>query len=323
MKRIIITVFLLLGLVSGSHSLAGTAATGASFLNIGTDARAMSMGNAFTGMASGISAIHYNPSGIAGLQEKEFQASHSEWMSGMHYECMGFASPVEISIGDAFETKGAAGISLIYFSTGEIERRSLSGEKLEGNYSASDMALAFSYGQKLNNRTALGMNFKIISQTIDTENAGGFAVDLGSTHKTSVPGLSLGIAMRNLGPQMRFIQADYRLPLELSIGGTFMSRDINGYTIGMDISYQPFEERTNISFGGEYNFNSIFSFRTGYSLDAFKSGLASGNIGGLLSSAGGLSGGIGLNFPKYSIDYAFLPIGELGITHRITFSTRF
>ena len=208
MKKLTFTVFLLLALVSGSHSFAGTAATGAAFLNIGTDARAMSMGNAFTGMTCGVSAIHYNPSGIAGLQEKEFQATHSEWISGIHYEFLGFASPVEISIGDAFEANGTAGISLIYLSTGEIEKRNISGEKIEGNYSAHDLALAFSYGQKLTGRMDLGMNLKVISQTIDSENAGGFAIDLGSTYKTSVQGLSLGMAMRNLGPGMKFIQGN-------------------------------------------------------------------------------------------------------------------
>ncbi len=320
MKKLTLTIILLLVITSGSYSLAGASPTGASFLTLDTDARATGLGGAFAGMHGGISAAHYNPSGIAALHEREFLATHAEWISGMNYEFIGFASPVEISVGNTLKAKGTAGVSLIYLSAGSIERRDVSGEKIDGDYSAYDMALSFSYGQKLNDSMNLGMNFKIIHQSIDGENANGFAIDLGNSWKTSVDGLSFGLALRNLGPGMKFIQASYNLPLSISFEGTY--RTYRNYMIGLDISYQPFEGRTGVSLGGEYNINKTFSLRTGYNFNLLRPGSLR-NDNGILPATAGLSGGMGLNFPGYRIDYAFVPLGELGITHRVSFSTRF
>ena len=42
--------------------------TGAAFLEIGIGARAVAMGNAFVGTANDVTALYWNPAGLAGIQ---------------------------------------------------------------------------------------------------------------------------------------------------------------------------------------------------------------------------------------------------------------
>src|SRR5215471_2504536 len=58
----------------------------------------------------------------------------------------------------------------------------------------------------------------------------------------------------------------------------------------------------------------MFSLRIGYRYQTKKP-----DLGGLA----GLTAGIGLRHNNMSLDYAFVPLGDLGQTHRISFNLRF
>ncbi len=66
--------------------------------------------------------------------------------------------------------------------------------------------------------------------------------------------------------------------------------------------------RTN--FGAEYNINPYFSFRAGW-----RSGPYSISELGLLS---GFTTGFGIQYMGFKFDYAFVPYGKLGLTHRLS-----
>ena len=52
-----------------SHiAFAGTGTSGAQFLQIGAGVRAISMGNAYVGLAEGIESIYWNPAGLAKME---------------------------------------------------------------------------------------------------------------------------------------------------------------------------------------------------------------------------------------------------------------
>ncbi len=55
----------------------------AAFEDMGFGARAPGMGDAFTGVADDISALHYNPAGLAYLERPKALASHSMFYSGL------------------------------------------------------------------------------------------------------------------------------------------------------------------------------------------------------------------------------------------------
>ena len=59
--------------------------TDAQFVKIGADARGSSMGNAFTAMSGGISAMYWNPAGMTSIRKFEAVFLNSDWIAGITY----------------------------------------------------------------------------------------------------------------------------------------------------------------------------------------------------------------------------------------------
>jgi tetratricopeptide (TPR) repeat protein len=74
----------------------------------------------------------------------------------------------------------------------------------------------------------------------------------------------------------------------------------------MDARYV-FKAAPEICAGAEYTIQKIFSIRAGY-----KYSPDTGNLSGLT----GIAAGAGLNLGPVGFDYAFVPFGELGMSHR-------
>ncbi len=164
--------------------------SGASFLNIGTSARAISMGGAYVGVCSDASAINYNPAGLSQLNKKEIIGQHTEWISDVRHDFMGFAQP--LSIGNR---PSAIGISVIYLSMGEIEGRDENRQKTD-SFKASDVCTTLSYSaevQRTKKSTLYcGSNIKVIQQKIEDESATGIAMDFGTKLKLTDSRMQFG-----------------------------------------------------------------------------------------------------------------------------------
>ena len=75
-KRVLLIVtiaFLTFNIYAGIE-LVGT--TSSNFLKIPPFARAVGMGEAFTAVSDGTSALYYNPAGLSSVMGYEFQATH-------------------------------------------------------------------------------------------------------------------------------------------------------------------------------------------------------------------------------------------------------
>src|SRR3989339_491111 len=130
--------------------------TGASFLNIGTSARAISMGGAYVGVADDANAISYNPAGLSQLNRNEITAQHTEWISDVKHDFLAGAFPLRNS---------TVGFSIIYLSQGKLEGRTEDRAK-SADFSAYDVATTISYSKSINEKVKLGTNLKDIKQKI-------------------------------------------------------------------------------------------------------------------------------------------------------------
>ena len=309
MKRVI---YLFVVAIFLSNNLwAGVGTTGAAFLKIGVGARPIGMGSAYTALANGVSAIYWNPAGLANLEKREVSAMYSEWISDIRYSFLGYGNPIR---------KGTVGASLVYLSMGDMEKRGEGREK-EGSFGASDLAATLSYSRQVSKSTSLGINLKIIHQRIEEETATGIALDLGNIYKTPIKNLSLGITIQNIGPKMVFIKEGYPLPLTFTIGTGYNIASI--LNLALDVKHQLIEGRTNICFGTEYLPFQVFALRCGYLARFLKSGINLTSKDQKLGDVYGLGGGLGFKFLGCQLDYAFIPFGALGDTHRISFSVSF
>ncbi len=166
----------------------GVGTTGAQFLKIGLGPRPVAMGSAYAGIADDVNAIYWNPAGLAQVSGKELTAQHIVWFESINYEYLGYAH----NLGD----QGTAGVMVNYLYMDDLEGYD-SNEQPTGNFKASDLALTLAYGRKLNDKISLGCNFKYISQTIDTEDASGIALDFGGLYKVNDK-LKVGLKPINL-----------------------------------------------------------------------------------------------------------------------------
>ena len=281
--------------------------SGAEFLRIDTDARAGAMSSAGTASSMGISAMNYNPAGLAAMKGGEAVLSHSAWYLGASHDFAG--------AGFALPGNGGwrLGLSFNRLSSGEIEGSSATRD-LAGGYSAYDqaasLALARQYGAY-----SMGGTVKYIESSIAGIKGSGYAVDLGV--KRGLKGLpaSVGLSVQNLGPGIKYISQRDKLPLAVNAGLAFMPAP--GFLLNFDAKRYVYDKYTTFSLGTEYALFGGPGTMSGLSLR----GGVNGGTG--QTAAGAFSAGAGIRVMNADLDYAMSPEGELGSTQRITLKKKF
>ena len=281
--------------------------SGADFLRIDTDARAGAMSSAGAASAMGISAIAYNPAGLASLKHGEAALSHSALYLGTSHD---FA-------GAGFALPGSAGwkmgLSFAKLSSGSMEGRAASRGRT-GGYSAYDqaatLALAKQYG-----RYSFGGAVKYIESSIAGVKGTGYAVDMGVQRGLKGLPVSVGVAVQNLGPGIKYIAQRDQLPLSVSAGIMFMP--VSGFMLNFDARRYVYDKYTTYSLGTEYALFGGPGTMTGLSLR----GGVNGGTG--QSAAGAFSAGAGIKLMNADLDYAMSPEGTLGSIQRITLKKKF
>jgi len=275
------------------------ASSGAAFLKIGAGARPAALGGNYVGLANDVNAVSWNPGGLGFLPERELSAMYASWLADMNYEFAGYAQPLSDSL--------SIGGSIIMLQSGEMEKRSDTRENL-GTFSATDTCGTLAIAKKVQDNVSLGGSIKVINQKIDDESATGIAVDLGALVKTSIDSLQVGVAVRNLGPQMKFISEGYDLPLTLAVGVSYSLPKIN---LSSDLNY--YDSTMTVGVGMEYTVIKALVLDLGY-----KAGKDN-----KLEGLAGLSAGLGFTINKINLSYAWVPYGELSDTHRISLGVKF
>ncbi len=149
---------------------------------------------------SGIESLINNPAGIAVGEGSELLFSHTRWLSG---------SGVSINtVGYSGHTRNEAGIgvSLVVLSLGEIIRTTIDQpDGTLGKYTPNYMYLNFAYAKMfVDGRIFVGANVKVIQESVPDASASGIGIDGGVIYKSENGKFQTGVALRNIGPQMRY-----------------------------------------------------------------------------------------------------------------------
>lgn len=318
MKNLLIRSLTLAAACSLPWSAFGAAGTtSANFLKIGTGARAAAMADSFTAVADDPTALYWNPAGLALLNGTGLSTTHGQWLQGVSQDYLALAH--------RFPGAGGAGLGLTLQNTQPFNAVL---EDSLGNYSgtgaavsSSDWALSMAYADSLGRflpgqflaNTYLGLKMNLLGQNTPTLGDTGVSFEAGFLHLIPSSHLAFGLALQNIGTDL----LDHSQPFLLKAGASwyqslaFVKGDRLTLALDSDIHA---DTGLKPSMGAEY--------RTPLSKDiagAFRTGArATDDLQGFSTLTFG--GGLQKDFGDFAagLDYAFVPYGAVGSTHRFT-----
>jgi hypothetical protein len=283
--------------LSGAVDATPESRAAANFLLFSPSARSAGMGDAFVAIADDADATFFNPAALANDEGRSLSTTFYKPVPSL-------ASDIFTSFGAYTQPMGGVGnfgLSLIYTSLGKQFRTDEQGQDL-GTFTSFGVAFGVSYGAYITKSLSLGLTTKLIHQNLAGQGAGAeqgsgtgtsFGGDLGLLWKPS-DRFSFGWALRNVGPNMTFIDADQSDPLPqtftIGFGWTMFKKEKQSFLLVTDV-YKPLSDEGFGSFisgwsdgapseelkdmdyhvGGEWAYGlseiSSFAVRAGYSHD--------------------------------------------------------
>jgi hypothetical protein len=276
---------------------AAAGVTGAEILKAKLGPRAVGLGEAYTALGDDLGAALYNPAGLQAIKGPSIGFTHLNGVAQTTYEHFASAHPLFF---------GSLGATILLRNMPDIDNP-LAQDNPVGAY---DLVMGLSYAQKLGyylpdlgemgRGTAAGFQLKWVRSHLGKYDADSYAIDFG-TRTDLGDGLMLGLAGRNFGPPMRFIQASDPLPATLAVGVArgFELLEGNRLNLAADYDY-PIEGDSRLHFGAEDWLGKGLALRLGYILDSTPDG------------TGGLTAGMSVKLDQdellFSLDYAFRPL---------------
>ncbi|MBI3292684.1 MAG: PorV/PorQ family protein, partial [Elusimicrobia bacterium] len=268
----------------------------ANFLRIGVGARAVAMGEAHTAVANDAYAPAWNPAGLAQVVQKEAAFMHAQLVEGLQYEYGALALPLR---------RGTLGLSGGYFSTGDIDGFDKTGVSLGTLTRSFDATGSLSYGLRVGEDVAVGVTGRYLYKRLVNRTASTVAGDLGLQYHTPLEGLALGVVVQHLGGKLKFIQDSDPLPRTLKLGAAYQYR---WALVALDWQH-PRDQDAFVTAGVELRPIKWLALRGGWK--------AKDEVGP------GFRAGAGVTLKQtITLDYAFLPFGAFGDTHRLSLTVR-
>jgi tetratricopeptide (TPR) repeat protein len=268
-------------------------------------ARSGAMGDSFSGLADEACVLFNNPGGLSLLSGGRLIAHSVDWVQSVSGGYFGFGAPIP--------KVGGFGFSFFYVGMEDLYRNIYGAPG--GKFNNSDWVGTLGGSVLLSKRTSVGASFKVLQETLMDESASAFALDLGGMTRSKNGVFSLGIAVLNLGlTDLAVGSVAAPLPMTVRLGGAanFKGKD-NRVVLTGEINDQLVNEILGFRGGVEYRMlmkDSSISFRGGYRMDG------TSGLGGFA----GLTMGVGFSIGNTDVDYALLPMGDMGMTHQFSLS---
>ncbi|MDZ7317287.1 MAG: PorV/PorQ family protein [candidate division KSB1 bacterium] len=343
-KRYLFTMLIALAVTAEQTAFAkqpyrmGT--TTANFLEIGVGGAGIAMGDAYVASARDMSAIYWNPAGLALIRNNEAMFMYQPWVVDVNTMFVGAAL--------SFPTIGTIGLGIFGMNYGNIDVTTLEYQQGTGEqYTAYDYNFNLTYARSLVTWFSFGASAKYISSKIWHTSASALAVDLGVLVQTpffsptgeAEEGMKIAMSISNYGGRMRYDGIDLLFPVDMdpSADGNYQNLQAKYkmsdwelpliFRVGMAVNpivkrnhrltfevdaLHPNNMSESINLGAEYTFIvpgfGNFSLRGGYK------GLF------LVESNYGPTFGAGVKYylspsRAFSIDYAYRTLGVLGNVH--------
>ena len=298
MKIKILSVFLLLA-VGSVNILAGGGVGSTAFqvLTIPMTASDAALSN--TNISS-IASATSNPSVIP-FSPYSLIVTHAVHIEDTGYSVACFNLPINKNSG--------IGVSVVYFDLGSLTRMSETGVE-QGSFGASDKVVSLSYGLKVNQTISAGVSVKYLQQEIDTVSYTAFAGSLSGIYFINET-FYFGSGLNNFGSQVN----GFNLPTNFYLSVIGNVSDNSSVIAQFDSYYN--DDISDFKVAAETKFENL-KFRIGYKFPLIKN-----EVDNTTEFVSNITAGLGFDFDFLSVDYAWLPKGDVGTTHMFTLVVKF
>lgn len=280
---------------AGNPDRAGQA--GATELLINPWSRSSGWAGANMSNVKGLEAMFSNVAGTAFTKKTELLFSRTNWLIGTDIKINSFGLTQKVG------STGVLGLGIMSMDFGDIQITTVNQpEGGIGTYSPQFINLGLSYAKAFSDNIYGGMTFKVINEAISDVTAKGVALDAGIQYVTGkYDNIHFGIALKNVGPRMKFKgdglafrgeipstgvvmnveqrSAEFELPSLINIGGAYdfyLVKDSAGtqshrLTVAGNFTSNSFS-KDQMLLGVEYGFKSFLMIRAGY---AYEKGILS------------------------------------------------
>ncbi len=287
---------------AGNPLFAASYGRTAEFLNWGAGARSLALGKAYTGVADDSTAGYWNPAGMTQLDQKETTMLRAVLWEDTNYDFAGFVYP---TIGEV-----AWGLSAVRLASAKADGRDKDNRET-GSFQNTQTAYILSYGRRIFPRLSIGTSIKKIDFDLAGHRKGNISLDLSGLYQVWEKGklpflnsLRLGWNIQNLSYLKTGETSDDKLNLGVRLGSAIGMLNEH-LLLSLDMENQ-LGAGFACHFGTEYRFKYL-AIRLG--MDKLEA-----------------SGGIGLIYKNYSVDYSYanhFALEELGGSHRVSLGLKF
>ena len=331
--------------------------TSGEFLLLGASARGAALGNAFQAIANDVSALYYNPAGVALMDGPGFLVSTYSYVASTRYSWGGLAFPF---------SGGARAVGLHLGTFGFKDQPEYTVDLPDGTgstYSVSESYIGLTYAENFSDRFSAGLTAKGVFDQLGEVSGSAFAIDFGTNFHSALNNhpIKFSFVIQNLGSTLSYSgdalnvgvprdppegenpipsnpqPGSYRtkafaLPttFTVAIGYDIVAKQDMRWTLLADFN-QPNNTKAGYVFGTEFAFSQMggsnfnAAVRASYSYASANSG--QDVSGSQLNEEQGyqgtaIGGGLAYKTENFNVgfDYAWKYMGILGSTNFFTFS---
>lgn len=306
-------------LLCGAAGAAETYGDGAQALPLqqsGGTARAMGMGSAVVAVSQGSASLLWNPAGLGRMDSKEVGLHHNTGLGGTIQEIL----VVGIPLGEVKEEGKGGALGGLAASLGYVDYGTFAGAdelgQRTGSYGSGDFSGSLGWGKELVAGLSGGVVLKGNHSSFGNKTFQTYSADAGLLWNV-VPSLDLGVGYSNLQIGGGIAGAPLASGWRLGAGWAVTRH----WLLAAATEVQEKEAMRRVQLGTEVLIgdvekkSNVLALRGGYQLS-----FPSRELGALA----GMTLGVGYTVTRsIALDYALLPSGELGSSHRLSLTVKF
>ncbi len=267
-KAISVLLLVFLSALQATAQITGAGSSVYGFLNLPVSSRLAALGGENVTIKDGeLSSAMLNPALLGGMTHNILSLNYSYYLPGLmggtaiygrNFARAGFEKKP-----DAADKPNCFAAGIQYLDYGRMRYADAQGNDLNGTFTAKDIQINLMYARQLGSMFTVGVALKPVMSFYESYSAFALAADVGGHFQTRDSALHVGLALRNVGWQLKGFytleggQRRESLPLNLEIGISYRVKhaplrfsmtiyNMQRWNLGYELTNVPKDGQTDI-----------------------------------------------------------------------------